>query len=45
VRTGKSASFRLEVPVIEPPIYDESKVRIALKTAVLLKEWWERYLA
>ncbi len=40
-KTGKSASFRLEVPLIEPPVFDKAKVREALQTAQFLKDWWE----
>lgn len=40
VKTGKSASFRLEVPLIEPPEYEEQKVRQALRAATQLQEWW-----
>lgn len=41
VKTGKSASFRFEVPLIEPPLFEEEKIRKALKHALLLKTWWE----
>ena len=44
VKTGKSASFRLEVPMIEPPKFDEVKVRDALLAATKLKSFWEKYL-
>ena len=39
--TGKSASFRLNVPLIEPPAFDEYKVRDAFHAAEKLKMWWE----
>ena len=41
VETGKSASFSLPVPAITPPIFDETKVRKALKAASRLMDWWE----
>lgn len=41
VQTEKSASFRVNVPTIEPPMYEEEKVRVALKAASSLKEWWD----
>ena len=41
VETGKSASFSLPVPAITPPIFDETKVREALKAASKLMDWWE----
>ncbi len=40
VKTGKSASFRLVVPMIEPPKYEEAKVRSALTAAMKLKNFW-----
>lgn len=40
-RTGKSASFRLAVPPIAPPAFDEDKVRAALQAASRLRAWWE----
>ena len=39
--TGKSASFRLKVPLIKPPEFDERKVREAFRQAKRLKDWWE----
>jgi hypothetical protein len=42
VRTEKSASFRLHVPKIEPPAFDEAAVRVALTAARTLKTWWQR---
>jgi hypothetical protein len=41
VKTGKSASFRLEAPLIAPPLFEEEKIRKALKHALLLKTWWD----
>ncbi|MCH8261659.1 MAG: PD-(D/E)XK nuclease family protein [Proteobacteria bacterium] len=41
VKTNKSASFRLEVPQIDPPKFEEEKMRKALSTAQLLKNWWD----
>lgn len=41
-QTYKSASFRLVVPLITPPDFDEDKVRIGLEAARTLKHWWER---
>ena len=41
VKTGKSASFRFEAPLIAPPLFEEEKIREALKYAFLLKIWWE----
>jgi hypothetical protein len=41
VKTGKSASFRFEAPLIAPPLFEEEKIREALKYALLLKTWWE----
>jgi hypothetical protein len=40
-KTGKSAVFRLAVPAIAPPTFDEEKVRAALQAASRLKSWWE----
>ena len=40
-KTGKSASFRLKAPLIEPPAFDECKVRDAFRAAEKLKNWWE----
>ena len=40
-KTGKSASFTLDVPLIKPPIFDEGKVRDAFRAAEKLKHWWE----
>jgi len=40
-KTEKSASFRLNVPAIVPPDFDQEKVREALQAAVKLKSWWE----
>ena len=40
-KTGGSASFRLQVPAIVPPHYEEAKVREALKAAAKLKAWWD----
>lgn len=40
-KTTKSASFRLPVPAITPPIFDEMKVREALTAASKLMTWWE----
>lgn len=40
-KTGKSASFRVQVPRIVPPQFDEEKVREALGAASKLKAWWE----
>ncbi|MEI2772494.1 MAG: hypothetical protein ABTR54_01835 [Candidatus Competibacter sp.] len=45
VKTGKSASFRLEVPMIEPPKYEENKVREALKAAMILKNFWSKQVS
>ncbi len=45
VKTGKSACFRLEVPMIGPPEYEEAKVRNALTAAMVLKTFWETTLA
>ena len=39
--TGKSSSFRVVVPAIAPPIFDEQKVRSALQAASRLKAWWD----
>ncbi len=39
-QTGKSAAFRIQVPPIEPPNFDEQKVREGLQAALLL--WWQR---
>ncbi len=39
--TGKSASFRLNVPLIKPPAFDEYKIRDAFRTAEMLKNWWD----
>ena len=41
VKTYESASFRLPVSTITPPIFDEAKVREALKAASKLMNWWE----
>ena len=41
VKTGGSASFRLPVPAITPPIFDGTKVREALIAASKLMAWWE----
>ena len=40
-KTGKSASFRLNVPLIEPPAFDECKVRDAFRAAEKLINWWD----
>ena len=40
-QTGKSASFRLTVPAIDPRLFEEHKVREALCAARKLKEWWK----
>ena len=40
-KTGKSASFTLNVPLIKPPAFDEIKVRDAFHAAEKLKNWWE----
>ena len=42
VETGKSASFRIEVPTIEPPRFDVEKVRLALAAANKLEGWWQK---
>lgn len=43
-KTGKSASFRLNVPMIEPPKFNEDKVRDALLAAMKLKSFWDKLL-
>ncbi len=40
-KTGKSTSFRISVPPIAPPHFDEFAVREALQAASTLKSWWE----
>lgn len=40
-KTGKSASFRLSVPAVVPPIFEEGKVREALQAASFLRRWWD----
>lgn len=39
-KTGKSASFRISVPCIHPPAFDEARVRQALEAARKLNNWW-----
>lgn len=41
VRTNKSASFRIYVPLISPPHFEEDKVREALTAAQDLITWWK----
>ena len=41
VETGNSASFRISVPPISPPHFDQLAVREALEAASFLKSWWE----
>ncbi len=44
-KASKSAVFRLQVPFVAPPHYDEEKVRAALQAASDLKAWWEKVKA
>ncbi len=41
-KTGKSASFRLQVPLVKPPLFDKERVREALTAAQYLKTWWDQ---
>jgi hypothetical protein len=41
-QTGRSAAFRIQVPPIEPPHFEEDKVRRALQAARELLAWWQR---
>lgn len=40
-KASKSAVFRLQVPLVAPPHFDQEKVRAALQAASALKAWWE----
>jgi len=42
VAAGKSAAFRMEVPRVSPPQFDEDAVRSALCAWSSLVSWWER---
>ncbi len=41
-QTEQSAAFRIEVPRVVPPIFDESGVRAALCAASRLLQWWQK---
>lgn len=40
IQTGKSASFRLEVPPVSPIDFNDENIRIALHSASKLLNWW-----
>jgi len=38
---NSSSSFRIVIPKVTPPIFDEEKVRLALRAASNLLSWWQ----
>ena len=41
-KAGGSVAFRRMVPFLEPPKFDAERVRIAMRSASELVEWWRR---
>jgi hypothetical protein len=42
VETGKSASFRISLPLIHPPVFEEQSARAALEAWSSLLTWWSK---
>jgi len=40
VQTDKSASFRISMPVVQPPTFKEQSARAALEAWSSLLAWW-----